>query len=59
MGISKKYLDDLIEKGGVGSRTARKLHKANGTEGAPAEKKSVKPRGHGPASARTPVLGNF
>lgn len=59
MGISKKDLDDLFAKaGGVGVRTARKLHAANGTDSTPAKEESAKPRGHGSPSAVTPDFGD-
>lgn len=54
MGIPNSELENLIEKSGVGSRTAKKLRKANQTRSTTATNPSW---GHGapsPAKAETP-----
>jgi len=58
---NKDELNALIKKAGVGKRTAKKLHQANGTDGSPAPAAEAPParRGHGSASAKQPDLGEF
>ena len=64
MSVNEKELENLIERSGVGSRTARKLREANKgttTTGAAGSKSSGEkakrsPKGHGaPSEDRTPV----
>lgn len=57
---TKAELDALIAEAGVSKATAKKLHKANGTDGdaAPAAEPS-RPRGHGAAAPVKPDLGDF
>jgi len=60
---TKGELDELIAKAGIGARTARKLHQANGTDGIEsAETDTAAPvarRGHGSAEPVRPDLGDF
>lgn len=44
MGVDPNELDAIIEKAGLGERSAKKLREANG---APKSEKKSSPRGHG------------
>lgn len=52
---TKDELDALIEKAGVGKRTARKLHEANGTS----DSSTPETRRTGGTGSSTTLLPNF
>lgn len=61
MAASKKDLDELITKSGVGKRTAKKLHEANGTSSDNASTPSppAPSGGHGPSVTEMPNFGEI
>lgn len=56
--LTPDEMNNLIKEAGVGPRTARKLHKANGTDdgspATPAKPATERPVGHG--AARPPLV---
>jgi hypothetical protein len=54
--IPKEVLEALLKESKVGARTAKALHKANGTDDAVTPKK---PRGHGAAYEATSLVGEI
>lgn len=55
MGVDPSELEKIIEKAGLGARSAKKLRDANGT---PVPKESS-PRGHGAAAPLQRVAGGL
>ncbi len=55
--IDKEKLDNLLKEAGIGERTAKKLHKANGTD--ESSTTPLKPKGHGAAFEQRQPIGDL
>lgn len=59
MTMEKEDLDDLIAKAGIGRRSAKKLHEANGTADNASPASPPKRGGHGSSVTEQPNFGSL